>query len=56
MIDKVVEEGKLEDGVNAWSSPYFPVPKKKPGEYRLVVDYRLWNEATVTDALTPPTH
>ena len=28
MIDKLVEEGKLEDGVSAWSSPSFPVPKK----------------------------
>ena len=49
MIDKLVEEGKLEDGVSAWSIPSFPVPKKKPGEYRLVVDYRLLKEATVTD-------
>ena len=49
MIDQLVAEGKLEDSVSAWSSPSFPVPKKKPGDYRFVVDYRRLNEATVTD-------
>ena len=49
MIDQLVAEGKLEDSVSAWSSPSFPVPKKKPGEYRFVVDYQRLTEATVTD-------
>ena len=40
----------LEDGVSPWSSPSFPVPKKKPGEIRVVVDYREVNDATITDA------
>ena len=43
-------KGWLKDGVSEWSSPSFPVPKKRPGEYRLVVDYRALNAATVTDA------
>ena len=50
LVDELLEEGKLEDGMSPWSSPSFPVPKKKPGEYRLVVDYRALNEVTVTDA------
>jgi hypothetical protein len=50
LIDELMEEGKLEDGISAWSSPAFPVPKKKPGGYRLVVDYRSVNDATITDA------
>ena len=50
LIDKFVAEGKLADGVSAWSSPAFPVPKKQPGTYRLVVDYRAVNDATITDA------
>ena len=50
LIDKIEREGKIEDGVSAWSSPSFPVPKKRPGEYRLVVDYRALNAATVNDA------
>jgi len=50
LVNKLIEDGKLEDGVSAWSSPSFPVPKKKPGEYRFVVDYRALNDATITDA------
>ena len=50
IVEQLVREGKLEKGRSAWSSPAFPVPKKRPGEYRLVVDYRALNEATVTDA------
>ena len=50
IVDQLIREGKLEEGRSAWSSPAFPVPKKKPGEYRLVVDYRALNDATVTDA------
>ena len=49
-IEKLEREQKLEDGVSAWSSPSFPVPKKVPGTYRIVVDYRALNEATVADA------
>ena len=36
--------------MSAWSSPSFPVPKKRPGDYRLVVDYRALNAATINDA------
>ena len=50
MVDQLILDGKLEEGKSAWSSPAFPVPKKKPGEYRLVVDYRALNDATVADA------
>ena len=50
MVDQLIEEGKLEPGKSAWSSPAFPVPKKRPGEYRLVVDYRALNDATIADA------
>ena len=50
IVDQLIEEGKLEPGRSSWSSPAFPIPKKKPGEYRLVVDYDAVNEATVTDA------
>ena len=50
LIDDLVRDGKLEPGKGPWSSPAFPVPKKRPGEYRLVVDYRALNDATVADA------
>lgn len=43
------ERGWLEDGVGAWSSPSFPVPKKND-DVRVVVDYREVNDGTITDA------
>ncbi len=49
-IEKMERERKLEDGVSAWSSPSFPVPKKTPGTYRIVFDDRALNDVTVTDA------
>ena len=45
----LVAEGKIEEGESPWISPAFPVPKKNPGEWRLVIDYRRLNEATVAD-------
>jgi hypothetical protein len=49
-IEKMERELKIEDGVSAWSSPSFPVTKKTPGTYRIVVDYQALNDVTVTDA------
>ena len=49
LIDEVVKAGKMEPGRGAWSTPSFPVPKKRPGEYRLVQDLRPQNAATVKD-------
>ena len=50
LIDQLVKDGKIEAGYGPWNSPSFPVPKKLPGDYRLVVDYRALNAATETDA------
>ena len=49
LIDQLILDGKLEDSVSPWSSPSFPVATKTPGKSRLVVDFRLLNEATITD-------
>ena len=46
LIDDLIKEGKIEPGHGSWNSPSFPVPKKKPGQYRLVVDFRALNAAT----------
>jgi hypothetical protein len=52
-LDKLVREaqeaGKLESGVGSWNTPVFPIPKKTPGQYRLVQDLRPQNEATLKD-------
>jgi hypothetical protein len=47
-------KGLLEEAVSPWLSPAFPVPKKEPGTWRLVIDYRVVNEATITDAYPTP--
>jgi hypothetical protein len=50
LTDQIIADGKVEPGIGPWNSPSFPVPKKKPGEYRLVEDFRRVNDATVDDA------
>ena len=49
LIDDVLKAGKVEPGRGPWNTPSFPVPKKRPGEYRLVQDLRPQNAATVKD-------
>ena len=49
LVAKCEEAGKLEDGQGPWNTPAFPVPKKVPGQYRLVQDLRPQNEATIKD-------
>ena len=49
LIRDLEKEGKIEEGCSDWSSPAFPVPKKDPGKWRLVIDYRKLNDATVVD-------
>ena len=50
LTDQLIADGKIEPGQGPWCSPSFPVPKKKPGEYRLVVDLRRLNEHTIVDS------
>ena len=50
MVQALVDCGKIERANSAWCSPAFPVAKKEPGKYRLVVDYRALNEASVPDS------
>ncbi len=54
LTDEIIEDGKIEPGVSPWSSPSFPVPKKKPGEYRFVEDFRKLNDATIDDGQPLP--
>ena len=49
LTDEILNTGKIEPGVGPWNSASFPVPKKKPGEYRLVEDFRDVNNATEDD-------
>ena len=42
--------GWIEPTDSPWVSNAFPVPKKDTGKWRLVCDYRAFNEVTVADA------
>jgi hypothetical protein len=50
LTDDLVSSGKIEPGQGPWSCASFPVPKKNPGEYRLVQDFRGVNASTEDDA------
>ena len=50
MIQDAIDKGKVEPGVSSWNTPSFLVPKKEPGKFRLVQDFRPLNEVTAKDA------
>ena len=54
IITSLFDESKIERGMSAWCSPAFPVARKAKGSCRLVVHYRLLNDATVPDAHSLP--
>lgn len=54
IIEQFVERGWLEKSHSEWASPAFVVPKKKPGEWRLVVDFRHLNLHTRHDSYGIP--
>ena len=53
VIEEKMRRGQMEDGQGAWSSPAFVVAKKV-GKWRIVVDFRALNEATITDSYPLP--
>ena len=56
IITDGIRRGWFEEvkGPAAWCSPGFVVPKKSPGSWRLVIDFRALNEAVVEDAYPMP--
>ena len=49
-----IELGWIEPSDSEGASPAFIVPKKEKGEWRLVVDYRGFNEQTEHDSYSLP--
>ena len=49
LVEEVIAAGKVEPGSGPWNLPSFLVPKKTPGQYRLVQDFRPLNEVTQKD-------
>ena len=50
LVDQIIDDDKIEPGISPWNSPSFPVPKKKPNDYRLDEDFRKVNDNTEDDA------
>lgn len=57
-INKMLEQGIIQDSVSPWSSPIWIVPKKMDAsgkrKWRLVIDYRKLNEQTIDDKYPLP--
>ena len=57
-VNKLLQEGIIEESTSPWSSPVLIVPKKMDAsgqqKFRLVVDYRKLNEKTVGNAYPLP--
>ena len=54
LLAEFIERGWIEPSDSEWASPASIVPKKKEGEWRLVVDYRGLNEQTEHDSYSLP--
>ena len=54
LIGEALDHHKMEPGQGPWNTPIFPVPKKEPGSYRVVQDYRPQNLETIKDGHTLP--
>ena len=54
ILREFIERGWLEPYHSEWASPYFVVPKKVDGEWRLVVEYHALNAQTQHDSYTLP--
>ena len=53
-ITKLLQQGLIEPSNSPWGAPLMLVPKKTPGQFRCVVDWRLLNSQTVRNAYPLP--
>src|SRR5947207_9016076 len=53
-VKEKLANGLLEFSQGPYRSRYFLVPKKNPGEYRMINDVQPLNKVTIRDAGMPP--
>lgn len=53
-ITKLLQQGLIEPSNSPWGAPLMLVPKKTPGQFRCVVDWRMLNSQTVRNAYPLP--
>ena len=57
-VQKMIDDGLVEESTSEWSSPVLLVPKKQSSDgtknYRLVLDYRLLNKELIVDRFPLP--
>ena len=53
-IDEMLEQGLITESDSPYSAPVILRPKKKPGEWRVLIDYRLLNAITINDEFPLP--
>ncbi|EIW71009.1 hypothetical protein TREMEDRAFT_26973 [Tremella mesenterica DSM 1558] len=54
ILDREISAGRIRPSNSPYGSPMFLVPKKAKGQWRMVIDYRKLNEATIPDAYPLP--
>jgi hypothetical protein len=49
-IDQLLKQDLIEPSTSEYAAPVLLVKKKTPGQFRLVIDYRLTNRISLTDS------
>ena len=53
-MDELLDKGYIVDSSSEWGAPAILVPKKKPGDWRIVIDYRELNKKLIHDRFPLP--
>ena len=54
LLEEFLERGQMEPSGGEWATRAFIIARERKGKWRLVVDYRGWNERTEHDSYSLP--